>query len=74
MNTSRQLPDDGIGETFPIVLPLVRVYTPLRSTRKGAKWVRGLEFLAKDKPGFWEVNGYSNSADPWKEERFWWAP
>jgi DMSO/TMAO reductase YedYZ molybdopterin-dependent catalytic subunit len=30
-----------------------------------------MEFLAKDKPGFWEENGYSNTADPWKEERFW---
>jgi len=49
----------------------MRVFTPRRYAWKGAKWVRGLEFLAKDKPGFWEVNGYSNSADPWKEERFW---
>lgn len=30
----------------------------------------GVEFLAKDWPGFWEVRGYSNSADPWKEERY----
>jgi DMSO/TMAO reductase YedYZ molybdopterin-dependent catalytic subunit len=49
----------------------MRVFTPRRYAWKGAKWIRGLEFLAKDKPGFWEVNGYSNSADPWKEERFW---
>lgn len=49
----------------------MRVFTPRRYAWKGAKWVRGLEFLAKDKPGFWEMNGYSNSADPWKEERFW---
>lgn len=48
----------------------MRVFTPKRYAWKGAKWIRGLEFLAKDKPGFWEVNGYSNSADPWKEERF----
>lgn len=48
----------------------MRVFTPRRYAWKGAKWINGLEFLAKDKPGFWEVNGYSNTADPWKEERF----
>lgn len=37
---------------------------------KGAKWLRGLEFLAHDKPGFWEQAGYHNEADVWKEERF----
>ena len=37
---------------------------------KGAKWLRGLEFLAADKPGFWEQVGYHNEADVWKEERF----
>ncbi len=37
---------------------------------KGAKWLRGLEFVREDKPGFWEQAGYNNSADVWKEERF----
>ncbi len=37
---------------------------------KGAKWLRGLEFRADDRPGFWETNGYHNDADPWKEQRF----
>lgn len=37
---------------------------------KGAKWLRGLEFMSRDRPGFWEQAGYSNSADVWKEERF----
>lgn len=37
---------------------------------KGGKWLRGLEFLAEDKPGFWENAGYHNEADPWKEQRF----
>ena len=37
---------------------------------KGAKWLRGLEFMNRDRPGFWEKAGYSNSADVWKEERF----
>jgi DMSO/TMAO reductase YedYZ molybdopterin-dependent catalytic subunit len=37
---------------------------------KGAKWLRGLQFLAQDRPGFWEQAGYHNRADVWKEERF----
>jgi DMSO/TMAO reductase YedYZ molybdopterin-dependent catalytic subunit len=32
--------------------------------------LRGLEFRSRDMPGFWERRGYSNSADPWKEERY----
>lgn len=49
----------------------LRVFTPKRYAWKGAKWVKGLEFMERDRPGFWEQNGYSNSADPWKEERYW---
>ena len=37
---------------------------------KGAKWLRGLEFMHKDRRGFWEQAGYHNNADVWKEERF----
>lgn len=37
---------------------------------KGAKWLRGLEIMANDRPGFWEEAGYHNEADVWKEERF----
>jgi DMSO/TMAO reductase YedYZ molybdopterin-dependent catalytic subunit len=37
---------------------------------KGAKWLRGLQFLAQDRPGFWEQAGYHNEADIWLEERF----
>ncbi|MCL4257762.1 MAG: molybdopterin-dependent oxidoreductase [Anaerolineales bacterium] len=37
---------------------------------KGAKWLRGLEFLAEDQLGFWEQAGYHNKANVWKEERF----
>jgi len=37
---------------------------------KGAKWLRGLEFLSHDRPGFWEQAGYHNEADVWKEQRF----
>jgi DMSO/TMAO reductase YedYZ molybdopterin-dependent catalytic subunit len=37
---------------------------------KGAKWLRGLEFMSRDRLGFWEQAGYNNRADVWKEERF----
>jgi DMSO/TMAO reductase YedYZ molybdopterin-dependent catalytic subunit len=37
---------------------------------KGAKWLRGLEFMREDRLGFWEKAGYSNGADVWKEERY----
>lgn len=37
---------------------------------KGAKWLRGLEFMAEDRLGFWEQAGYHNEADVWKEQRF----
>lgn len=39
---------------------------------KGAKWIRGLEFLAEDRKGFWEEAGYHNEADVWKEQRTEW--
>ena len=37
---------------------------------KSAKWVRGIEFLRSEQPGFWEQNGYNLHGDPWKEERY----
>ncbi|MCX6056332.1 MAG: sulfite oxidase-like oxidoreductase [Chloroflexi bacterium] len=37
---------------------------------KGAKWLRGLEFMKTDRLGFWEQAGYHNHADVWLEERF----
>ena len=37
---------------------------------KSAKWLRGIEFMAKDRPGFWEGYGYHSREDPWTEERF----
>ncbi len=37
---------------------------------KGAKWLRGLEFMRQDRRGFWEQAGYHNRADVWNEERF----
>ena len=37
---------------------------------KSAKWLTGIRFVERDQPGFWEVRGYHNHADPWKEERY----
>ena len=47
----------------------VRTLVPDRYFYKSAKWAEGLKIVAHDEPGFWEKRGYSNSADPWKEER-----
>ena len=43
---------------------------PHRYFWKSAKWLRGIEFMAEDRPGFWERNGFHNEADPFREERF----
>jgi DMSO/TMAO reductase YedYZ molybdopterin-dependent catalytic subunit len=56
------LPDDHGG-------PL-RVVTPHKYAYKGAKWVSGVEFLTEPERGYWEKRGYSNTADPWNEERY----
>lgn len=48
----------------------LRLVVPKLYGWKSAKWVRGLEFLPQDQPGFWEQNGYHMYGDPWKEQRF----
>jgi DMSO/TMAO reductase YedYZ molybdopterin-dependent catalytic subunit len=48
----------------------VRLLVPKLYLWKSAKWVRGLEFMAEDRSGFWEQYGYHNHGDPWQEERF----
>ena len=48
----------------------VRIIVPKRYAWKGAKWLKAIELHEFDRPGFWEVRGYHNDADPWKEERF----
>ena len=48
----------------------VRALVPNRYFYKSAKWLRGLRFARDDAPGFWEVRGYSNIADPWAETRY----
>jgi DMSO/TMAO reductase YedYZ molybdopterin-dependent catalytic subunit len=47
-----------------------RMITPKLYAWKGTKWIRRIEFLANDHPGFWEVRGYSNSAEPWFNDRY----
>ncbi len=47
-----------------------RVIVPKRYAWKGAKFIREITFLDHDALGFWEVRGYSNTADPWTEDRF----
>jgi DMSO/TMAO reductase YedYZ molybdopterin-dependent catalytic subunit len=48
----------------------VRIVIPRFYFWKSAKWVKRIEFSRDDKPGFWEVRGYHNVGDPWKEERY----
>ena len=48
----------------------LRLVVPSRYFWKSAKWLRGLELLDHDEPGFWERYGYHNDADYWKEQRY----
>lgn len=48
----------------------LRVVTPHKYAYKGAKWVDGVEFLTEPERGYWELRGYSDSANPWNEERY----
>jgi DMSO/TMAO reductase YedYZ molybdopterin-dependent catalytic subunit len=48
----------------------VRMITPKLYAWKGTKWIRKIEFLAGDRRGFWEIRGYSNSAEPWFNDRY----
>ncbi len=48
----------------------VRVITPRLYAWKGTKWVEAIEFLPEDELGFWEVRGYSNTAEPWQNDRY----
>jgi DMSO/TMAO reductase YedYZ molybdopterin-dependent catalytic subunit len=48
----------------------VRLFIPSKYFWKSAKWLRGIELSAVDKPGFWERYGYHNDADYWQEQRY----
>lgn len=48
----------------------LRLVVPSLYAYKSAKWLRALELTVEDRPGYWEVRGYHNRGDPWKEERY----
>jgi DMSO/TMAO reductase YedYZ molybdopterin-dependent catalytic subunit len=50
---------------YPLRLVVPRLYG-----WKSVKWVRSVEYLTRDRRGFWEERGYHNSADPWREQRY----
>ncbi len=60
-NGERLSPEHG----YPLRLVVPHLYA-----WKGAKWVRGVEYLTEDRRGFWEERGYHNRADPWQEQRY----
>jgi len=48
-----------------------RLLVPHLYLWKSAKWVRGMQLLPEDEPGFWESAGYHMYGDPWREQRYW---
>jgi DMSO/TMAO reductase YedYZ molybdopterin-dependent catalytic subunit len=50
----------------------LRLVVPKLYAWKSAKWVRGVRFMDRDERGYWEVRGYHNQADPFREERYSW--
>ena len=48
----------------------VRLVVPKRYAWKSAKWLKAIELLDENRPGFWELRGYHDEADPFKEQRF----
>ena len=49
----------------------LRSFVPHLYLWKSAKWIRGIELMDADRPGFWERNGYHMYGDPFREQRFW---
>lgn len=60
---------DG-AELAPIHGGPARLLVPHLYFWKSAKWVRGIEMLLEDEPGFWESAGYHDYGDPWREQRY----
>ncbi len=48
----------------------VRIITPQLYAWKGAKWIHRIELLTRDRLGYWELRGYSNTAHPWRNDRY----
>lgn len=79
--TSHPLPDllkgnvllaltlDGQGLAAEHGGPL-RLIVPDKYAYKSAKWVEGIRFTAEEELGYWEERGYSDTADPWTEDRY----
>ena len=55
--------NDKLGAPIRPIIPDLYFY-------KSAKWVMKIAFLKEDRLGYWEQGGYSNKADPWKEQRY----
>jgi len=76
-HTERIPPGQHLTSDFPVLsagptphTDLARLLVPHLYFWKSAKWVRRLQFIARDKPGFWEELGYHMYGDPWREERY----
>jgi DMSO/TMAO reductase YedYZ molybdopterin-dependent catalytic subunit len=50
----------------------LRLVVPHLYAWKSAKWIRGIEFMVEDAPGYWEQRGYHLYGDPWREQRYAW--
>jgi len=61
--------EGGYTTNLPLADP-ARLLVPHLYFWKSAKWIRGLELLTEDRPGYWEVNGYHDRGDPWQEQRY----
>ncbi len=48
----------------------VRMITPQLYAWKGSKWINRIEFMTSNRLGFWEERGYSNTAYPWRNDRY----
>ncbi|MBV70603.1 MAG: oxidoreductase [Myxococcales bacterium] len=48
----------------------VRMVVPQLYAWKGAKWIHRIEFMTEDRLGYWETRGYSNTAYPWRNDRY----
>ncbi len=59
----KPLKQPGHGYPLRLVIPRLYAWT-------SAKWIRGIELIAQDRPGFWEDNGYHIYGDPWSEQRY----
>jgi DMSO/TMAO reductase YedYZ molybdopterin-dependent catalytic subunit len=61
----------GGGDLAPVHGGPARLLVPHLYLWKSAKWIRGIELMDQDQPGFWESLGYHNYGDPWREQRYW---